>query len=648
MYQRLRDSLAIWCGFLLFIVGPLDALTIYRLGGSDLPAPELAALEGVEFVQLAWADVAEDQHGQTDLIEVTPNHIAPRQLDPTVNLTPLLPQPDFLGEILYLTWIGWGGPDVDDWFIWDEDPNTVYLGDGHFAQHGPKHKSLIFDLGGLFFLERIKFYPRERHLHDRFVESFTIGISDGDPLKDPHRELQAGVGGFGRGSVVAFDVLYDIRENTDPIIELELPAQPVQKVLFQAAENTRGIWELAELELYGAGFAPFANYQSNVIDLGRAVSLGDLSWSGVVEPGARVALTMRSGDTPTPNIYWRFTFRGDEQSRFDTEGRVLTRKAYNKLNKGERAGITPDTQQWEAWSQAYDFADSTGAMQANQPRRYVQLRADFESLKEAGGRLDYVQFSVSDPPVATQVLAEIAPAQVKAGEVTSFTYAVLPQFEEDDLGFDTIEVETPVQVKSVDAVRISEMEVGFDVLRSDAEGFALRIPRMDLQRTEELVEVDFQVEVFKFGTMFTGRVSDSERPFEVHQRLTAGDANPLVESNALSVGLVEVKRKAANALRLAPPVFTPNGDGVNDELQIEYELLNLLGAVPVALDLYDLSGRRLGEVYRGTAQSGRFRVEWGGALASGERVGPGCYLLRLKVTSDQGVEILQRVIALAY
>ena len=42
MYQRLRDSLAVWCGFLLFIVGPLDALTIYRLGGSDLPAPELS------------------------------------------------------------------------------------------------------------------------------------------------------------------------------------------------------------------------------------------------------------------------------------------------------------------------------------------------------------------------------------------------------------------------------------------------------------------------------------------------------------------------------------------------------------------------------------------------------------------------------
>ena len=95
-------------------------------------------------------------------------------------------------------------------------------------------------------------------------------------------------------------------------------------------------------------------------------------------------------------------------------------------------------------------------------------------------------------------------------------------------------------------------------------------------------------------------------------------------------------------------MFTPNGDGVNDELQIEYELLNLLGAVPVALDLYDLSGRRLGEVYRGTAQSGRFRLEWDGVLASGERVGPGCYLLRLKVTSDRGVEILQRVIALAY
>jgi hypothetical protein len=629
-------------------VADLRALTIYRIGGEGAPLPVEVGAEGVEFVQLAWVEVDESAHGSIDLLRMAPEAIAPQQLDPTVNLTPLLLQKDYLGNVLYLTWIGWGGPDDDDWFIWDGDPETSYLGDGHFAQHGPSHKSLIFDFGGLFFIERIKFYPRAIHLHDRFIENFSIGTSDGDPLKDPDRELQAGVGGFGTGSIVAFDVIYDVKENTNPVIELQLPDEPVQKVLFRAPENTRGIWELAELELYGAGFAPFAGYQSNVIDLGQTVSLGELSWSGAVDPGARVDLSMRSGDSSTPSIYWRFTFRGDEKSRFDNQGRPLTREAYLKLNRGEQAGITPDTRNWEAWSQAYDFSAGSGPMQADQPRRFLQLRVDFESLKAAGSRLDYLQFSVSDPPVATRVLAEIAPALVAAGTVNAFTYAIRPQFAQQDLGFDTIEIAVPVEVTSIDAVRVSGLEVDYEVLRSDGAGFALRIPRMEPQRTEELVEVDFQVEVFKFGTVFTGRVSDSERPFEVRQALTPGDADPLADSNTLSVGLVEVETKSVNALNLASSVFTPNGDGINDALAIEYELLNLFGSVPVALDLYDLSGRRVGGVYRGTAASGRFALGWDGVLADGSVVSPGLYLLRLQVDSDRGVETLQRVVSLAY
>ena len=622
----------------------LEALTIYRIGGSNLPAPELASVEGVGFMQIDWADTDEDLHGSINLLEVTGDHIAPRQLDPTVNLTPLLPRADFLGDILYLTWIGWGGFDDDDELIWDEDPNTAYLGDGHFASHGPNTKNLIFDFGGLFFIDRVKFYPRPSHLTDRFVERFIIGTSDGDPLKDPDRALRAGA----RGDYVAFDVIYNVRDNTQPVIELKMPDEPIRKLLFRAPENTRGIWELAELELYGSGFAPFSNYTSSIIDLGKPVALGDLSWSGEIDTGAQINLVMRSGDVPDPNIYWRFTFRGDEQSRFDAKGRPLTARAYDKLNKGEKAGITPDTQNWELWSQAYAFAAGSGAMQAAKPRRYVQLKADFTAQKDAGGRLDFLQFSVSDPPVATQVLAEISPPCARVGDITQFTYSILPRFEREDLGFDTIEIETPVEVASIDGVRIAGQEVGFEIVRSDAAGFALKIPRMDVQQTNDRIEVDFVVEVFKFGTVFAGRVSDSEKPFEVRQRLTPGDADPLADSNTLSVELASVETQAINAFKLAPAVFTPNGDGINDVLEIEYELLNLFGAVPVALDLYNLAGRLVGAVHRGTAASGRIALRWDGRLADESVATPGLYLLRLEVESDQGKEAHQRVVVLAY
>ena len=58
------------------------------------------------------------------------------------------------------------------------------------------------------------------------------------------------------------------------------------------------------------------------------------------------------------------------------------------------------------------------------------------------------------PATVSRALAEIAPAQTIAGEMTRFTYAILPQLAEEDLGFDIIEIETPVEVASIDEVRI--------------------------------------------------------------------------------------------------------------------------------------------------------------------------------------------------
>ena len=624
--------------------GRSGALTVYRIGAADLPAPALDV--PYQFVQLEWEAIDAKAHGSAIQMALGPNGIMPQQLDPTVNLTPLLDERGGRIETLQ-TIVGFARFPARDAPMFDGDPTTHFLGDGDWGgDYGRvKNKLLIFDLGGNFIVDRIKFYPRERFLDTRFIERFVIGISDGDPLKENTREYV--VGGEG-GQFRDYDVVYNITENTQSVIELSIPDAPIRQLMFEAPPNTRGVWEIAEFELYGIGFAPESQYTTNVIDLGGMVSLGDLTWSGEAEGRAKVAIAMRSGDDDDPNTYWRLTFRGDERSRFGTSGTALTLSTYNRLEKGEKAGITPDTENWSDWSPPYNFAAGEDVLLADRPRRYVQFKADFTAQKEAGGRLDFLQFSVSNPPVASQALAEIEPVSARAGEVTSFTYAILPQLRDEDLGFDTIEIETPVEVASIDALRIDSQEASFVVVRSDARGFALRIPRMDPQQTGELIEIDFAVAVFKFGTVFTGRISDSEKPFEVRQALTAGNADPLVESNSLSVGLVNVEEKTVNALKLSSPVFTPNGDGINDALEIEYELLNLFGAVPVALDLYDLSGQRVGMVHRGTAASGRFALTWDGVLANGAVTAPGLYLLRLEVDSDQGREARQRVIALAY
>ena len=52
---------------LAWLTSGADALTIYRIGGSSLPRPELE--EGVEFVQLDWEGVESAQHGQVESLK---------------------------------------------------------------------------------------------------------------------------------------------------------------------------------------------------------------------------------------------------------------------------------------------------------------------------------------------------------------------------------------------------------------------------------------------------------------------------------------------------------------------------------------------------------------------------------------------------
>ena len=635
-----RLTACVWAILWIGAVDPASGLTIYRIGGESLPPPELDT--PYEFVQISWSDIDAAQHGSEELLVFDPDFVRPQRFDSSVNLVPIIEEQG--GKILNLVWIGWGPPQADDLFMFDQDPNTIYLGDGHFASHGPPHKYLTFDFGAPLLLERIRFFPRTKHLTDRFVETFRIGINDGDPLKNGSREFNIGR----RGSELDFDIIYDITENTEAVIDLSLPAEPVRRVLFSAAENTRGIWEIAELEIYGNGFAPFADYVSNVIDLGALASLGELTWAGREDEEASVALSTRSGQDADPNIYWRTTFRGGERTRFDAKGRPLTLASYNKLALGEKAGITHDTENWAFWGSAYDFAAGQGAIVGDGPQRYVQLRADFSSSRETSGQLDWLQFAVSVPPVAQQALAEISPAAVPPGEVTAFTYKLRAALASDDLGFDQLTIDTPVQAQSVDEVRISGEPVAFEVVRLDETGFAVQLPRIDAQRTEELIEVDFHTAIFKFGTVFSGRISDSEQPQEVPQSLEPGDADTRSESNGLSVGLTRLGEQAIGDLALMPPVFSPNGDGINDAVRIECNVLNLVGPVQVESSVYDLSGRLVGVVGSDWTSSGRYVGAWSGRDEHGEQVPPGLYILRVSVETDKGPAFRQAVISLAY
>ena len=656
-----------FCAALLLAASsaPVAGLTVYRLGGEGLPPPPEVASGEADFVQFSWAELAPDLQGVSESLAIAPDGIAPLFFPADFNIAPTVEdRGGYLQTQGFQAWI-----ETDDTsLINDGDPATAYYEEkgsnrvnvGDDLRFG---KTLLFDLGGLFAVDRIRFSTRAGN-EDNYIELFHVwtntltteeaGISSVDLctagrtdnclsfINRAHRDI------YNRKDMY-FDALLEVKENTRSTVEVELTGEYIRRVaLFVPSQPTRD-WEIAEFEIFAPGYVPNASYLSNILDLGKEVSLGELRWSGHKDAAAAVNIRSQSGSDVDPNVYWRHTFRGDEQVRYDAKGKPLTLRTYGRLEISERGKITRDAENWDFWSTTYDFSDSSGTRwSATKPRRFVQFELDFQSNIAAGSRLDYVEFTASRPAV-TALVGEIDPWQVETAAVTQFTYAIRPTIGLDDPGFDHVEIAANGgRLVSIDGVRIGGEAVAFERVEEGAERLVVGLPKLNVDHTEEVVEVDFSGEIFRYGATFAGRVFDSQTPQEIWQPVQPGDATALRDGNTLSVQALALGSRVLGALDLAGGVFTPNGDGVNDRLDIAYDLLKLVAPTPVVVQVRDVAGGLVREVYHGLDAAGRHRRRWDGLDGHGQRVAPGVYICRVEVATEEGRRQRTGVIAVTY
>lgn len=648
--KKLQRTTRLIAALLALLGGqPSAALVVYRIGGASLPPPaEVEA--GAEFRQLSWAGLDKNLGGESFGLALS-EQITPFFYNERDNMATSLSGVG--GNFQHGAYNGF--EDVGDELrvVTDGDPTTFFL-ETRPREHAHTFRgtAFFFDLGGDFATRLIRFVPpvgSERSVAHVIVAAQTeagggideIEFVGASALSRSLREADQKKG-------IELQVVAEIRENKNPQLDIELDGTPIRYLMIHVMPQDE-IWDLAELEVYGGGFQGSASYQSNVLDLGEFANLGWVRWGGRQDEGAQVEIRSRAGADETPLVYWRKTFRGDEQVPFGEDGKLLTRKSYGRLGPIARGAVTDDTAQWELWSSPYEFADSAGvALRSTRSHRYVQFGIEFKSFGRAGGQLDYLEFAVS-PRLVTGLVGEVNPWRAAVAEERTFTYALRPTIEPGDKGFDGLDLRlVGGRIAGVEAVRLSGIPVAdFRAVAEDA-GVVLGFPRLDVARSRELLEVDVRAEIFRYGAIFAGRVIDSTKPAEIGQLVAAGEANELVDGNQLSVQAMTLDDKVLGAVSLSTAAFTPNGDQINDQVEIAYELLKVTEPVPVRVRVRDLSGRLVRRVYAGADGAGRHPRRWDGRGEAGQPVAPGLYLCQVEVESGGERQVHIRPIAVAY
>jgi len=360
---------------------------------------------------------------------------------------------------------------------------------------------------------------------------------------------------------------------------------------------------------------------------------------------------------------------------------TLDEDDFDDLRNEDKGVIRDDVTNWSGWSPPYSAegivdevqlsVDGAGtAITSPGPRRYFQFSIDYFSEDfEAAAAIGGLAFDVISPPFAEKIVAEISPRTAEVGENTRFIYAVLNQSEPGrQQGFDRFEIDTPLRVEEVGPIRIQQPDGS--VLEADFSGvalvdlplsingisvdevhddrFSISFPLIEEDGT--VLAVEFDNGVLRFGTTFAGRAFNSALETTVGQGVLAGNAadlqlagfedsdiQPLGTSLAenLSVAVPISKNLLAN-VGAEPAVFTPNGDGVNDLVLIQYDITNIARLSPIEVFIYDLSGHLMRRLVDDEVISGRFARPWDGRDDSGNIVPPGHYIFSVSLQAGTG------------
>jgi hypothetical protein len=390
-----------------------------------------------------------------------------------------------------------------------------------------------------------------------------------------------------------------------------------------------------ELMLFSPGHPAEVALKSDFINLGEAAGDGRakviraLAWNADLPPGTQLQLRSRSGNS----LAEQYTF-------YDRAFNLTTEEAWTNKPRVLRGPIDTTivvSDDWDEWSNLYQLAREP--FKSKSPRRFVQLEVIL-STDDPDFTPALRSLSIESEDALVQAArGRILPRQTTTNTSTRFHYTLWPGAEAQDSGFDLMRFTVPGPVALDDiGLEIGGRAVSPAAVEMRDDSLFVALPE---RVADDSVRVEFTTRVLQNATVFSLDLGLGEKPGlwqsveEAERRSTVVMLSDLPDNNQL-----------IGDLSIAPALFTPNGDGINERLEISFVVFKLQNAAPV-VQIHDLAGRLVARLAPSAADR-RQRFSWSGRDLSGKLVPPGSYLCRIVLGADSGDDGALRVVSVAY
>ncbi len=493
------------------------------------------------------------------------------------------------------------------------------------------------DLGATFFIDEMFIYSMQP---DEGTLGFTVsGSGPGHTVLFSDGAPTTGKGRAGLPEAVDYtEVFTHLGPRDDNLLYLRYLFAPrkARYLFFHGVQcGGWGVAKWGEMQLFSPGYPAQVELQSSFIDLGQVAGDGrpkvikSLAWDADLPPNTRLQLRSRSGNELSED----YTF-------FDRKGEQITEEKWAGSPAVLRGPVDTSVvvgEDWGEWSNLYQFSGQ--AFQSESPRRFMLLQMIISTDDpEVAPTVNSLSIEFEDALVQG-AFGSVSPRRAVPNEDTQFTYALWPASDDLDSGFDRLRlvldgVIDPASIQlSTGGQQIADAQI-----RQEGDSLFIDLPQTIIG---DSLRIDLNARIVANATVFTLDLGHSDRP-GIWQSVEAASRR----SNIVMLPDLTGSKSLIGSLDLGSQIFTPNGDGINDQLEVRFVAFKVDSAQP-AIEIYDISGQLVTRL-NSTSGNAQQSFTWSGDNDSGQRVEPGIYLLRIDLGADSGDDTELRTIAVAY